>query len=508
MISWTVAATNILANLSGRGIGVLLSFVFVPIYLNALGTESYGLLGVQGIIGSVFGLFDLGVSATITRELAVRSANKELAAGIPDFVRSYEILYAGIACFIILGAYPTSILLSHSWLNPEYLPVGIVETAVVIMTVETAFRVLSGLYFGSLVGLQKQVLLNVVMTTCEIVRYVGTALVLVFISDSIVAFVVCQLAVSVTYTAIMFLQTWQSLPSGSCSSARFALETIRGTYKFALAMGGVSLSNILLTQIDKVVLSRLLSLENFGFYSIATKIPSAISGILMHPVLMAVNPRFSQLVFSEDKEKAVKFFHQSCQLITVGTVTCCAVAIFFSYDIMLLWTRNGEVAEHTGLLVRLVVASSLFFLFPAGPWILRYAYGRVTIATFWNVAASLALLPLFLLGNSLYGVVGAVAVMIPVYAVHCFALSSSTFSMFFRTEVRRWVIHDILLPVAGSGIGVAIIYWLSCRYVLPMMIWLGAALVAGLVLATLSSNLLRVVVIDRSRSYFRGQGWG
>jgi len=396
---------------------------------------------------------------------------------------------------IALLAFPVARFLAQGWLNPNNIPLSVVEAAIMLMIGDVALKLLSGVYFGALVGLQRHLLLNALMTGSDIIRYLGTTAVLLWGAKSVVAFAACQLATSVLYTAVICAATWRCLPNSSYSLAQASVATIRRTARFAVAMTGVSMSNMFLTQIDKIVLSKLLSLENFGFYSIATRIPIIISGLLMHPVLFAVNPRFSQLLFSGDRARAVQFFHRACQLISILTVSSCAVAVCFSHDIMLVWTQNLQVAENTSLLVKLLVCSSLFLFISAGPWILRYAHGKVSIATYWNVIAALLLMPMFVIANARYGVTGAVAVMIPVYGLHCVALTISTFKLFFGSELKTWLVADVLLPALASSAIVALIYFLSRSYLLPEVIWLIIALGAGLLASMLVARSVRVIFL-------------
>jgi O-antigen/teichoic acid export membrane protein len=61
---------NIFSNLAGGVWIAALTLVITPIQINLLGVEAFGLIGFIAILQIVMSVLDLGLSSTITRELA------------------------------------------------------------------------------------------------------------------------------------------------------------------------------------------------------------------------------------------------------------------------------------------------------------------------------------------------------------------------------------------------------------------------------------------------------
>ena len=61
---------NIAANFSGSIWQSLMSLAFVPLYIKFMGIESYGLIGIFATLQAMFVLLDMGLSATLNREMA------------------------------------------------------------------------------------------------------------------------------------------------------------------------------------------------------------------------------------------------------------------------------------------------------------------------------------------------------------------------------------------------------------------------------------------------------
>jgi len=92
--------SNIIANYAGSFWTALMSLIFVPLYVHFMGIESYGLVGVFASLLAIFGLLDMGLSATMTREMARLSALPDSAQHARDLTRTLEILYWGVAVCI------------------------------------------------------------------------------------------------------------------------------------------------------------------------------------------------------------------------------------------------------------------------------------------------------------------------------------------------------------------------------------------------------------------------
>ena len=61
---------NVTANLIGRIWSVVSVYVFIPAYLAFLGPEAFGLVGFYTTLVSVVAFADLGLTATLNREMA------------------------------------------------------------------------------------------------------------------------------------------------------------------------------------------------------------------------------------------------------------------------------------------------------------------------------------------------------------------------------------------------------------------------------------------------------
>ena len=66
---------NVIANYLGQGYIAAVGILIVPFYLEQLGTEGYGLVGIFTMLQAWLQLLDIGISTTLAREAAKSKIN-------------------------------------------------------------------------------------------------------------------------------------------------------------------------------------------------------------------------------------------------------------------------------------------------------------------------------------------------------------------------------------------------------------------------------------------------
>src|ERR1700691_5372337 len=83
---------NLSANLISKFLGAIISLACVPIYIHVLGVAGYGVIGIWITLDTLAKLLDLGLSPTMTRELAATERPAEGAQYVRDLVRTVEVV--------------------------------------------------------------------------------------------------------------------------------------------------------------------------------------------------------------------------------------------------------------------------------------------------------------------------------------------------------------------------------------------------------------------------------
>jgi O-antigen/teichoic acid export membrane protein len=397
---------NVIANFLGKVWPSLLGLILVPIYLHYLGIEAYGLVGFFVALQGLIGFLDMGLSTASVREVARERSLGESVVRLPDLLRTFEVVYWGVAALIGVGFLLSSDWLATEWIVSQSLPTDLIRLAAIIFGVTLALRWPVALYSGVLRGLEKQVLLNVVAAILATLRNVGAALMVVFVSRSILLFLLWQLGAALVEIIVMFLLAWRLLPRQSGRAPAFHFEILKRVGRFGVSLTIISILASIFKQFDRVAITRLLSLEAVGYYVAAYTIYELLS-YFVTPVVDAAFPRFSSLLSQGNTESLADMYHNTAQIVSFFVAPATAFVSLFSYDILLIWTRSPEVAQNAHQTLSILALAYGFNAMMHIPVMLQYAAGMTSIAMGVNVLGSLFLLPFMYLVIERFGIAGA-----------------------------------------------------------------------------------------------------
>jgi len=440
---------NIVANTVGRGWSLLLGVAILPLYVRFLGAESYGLVGLYATIAVVCSLFDAGISASLGRELARVSAEELPGKARAELMRTAETLYFGIGLGLGTAVSLAAPLIVTKWLNLETIDSQQATRAVRLMGLLLVFQWATGLYLGALSALQKQVESNVITSVATSIRAVGSVLVLWKISPTIVAFYWWQVAATAAYLLVSREAVWR-INSMQRPQASFRWSVAHRVRRFAAGITLLSFVSVASSQLDKIVLTRLVSLESFGYYSFAASIAGAVT-FFGQPVLTALYPAMIEAFTRRESVRLTSLFHRGAQLVSVTTFAPAAVLCAFSAVVLRLWARTPSTAVHASTLVSACLVGAALNSAAVMPYNLTLAAGRVRpamIAAAGGVIVSG--ITLIALGNRLGALAGAIATALAAF-VGLAVYAWTAVRELLPGETRSWLFTDIFVPLAVAG---------------------------------------------------------
>jgi len=486
---------NLIANFGGQALSVLLAVAFVPIYIRILGIEAYGLIGFFLSLQAFFTVLDMGLSATLNRELARYSHSGVDADQQRDLLRTLEWLYWPIGVLIAVGVTAMSQPIAAHWLKPVSLNVAQTSHAIMLMGFATALQWPTALYGGGFRGLERQVALNGISAGLAAARSVGAVGILLYVSPTLEAFLWWQVIVAAAQTLISRGILWRMLPDGK-RAPMFQSALIRELRGFTLGLTGVAALSFFLVQSDRIILSRLLPLNEFGYYTVATTVAAVLSSMI-GPFFNALYPRYSGLVSTGQHDELVQLYHFSNQLLAVTVASVAAVLAFFSFDILKLWTHDLLLATNSGpIFCLLVIGTGLHGLLHL-PYALQLAYGWTRLALYQNLVTVAVVVPSIWWLAQLYGGVGAASVWVALNLISILIGIPIMHRKLLPDEMTTWYLKDILPPVLAAGLsaGVARALLPSLPPGLAGIVLLAIVGIVTLVATTLSAPAGRSTVV-------------
>lgn len=451
----TILKKNIAANFAGNAWQALMALAFIPLYIKFMGVEAYGLIGIFTMLQGLFVLLDMGLGATLTRETARLSVLPEKKQEIRNLSRSLEVIYWGVAIFIGICIAVLAPFIARYWVKASQLSPQTIEQAIRLMGFAMALQWPASFYSGGLIGLQRQVLLNVINSLIGTLRGAGAVLILWLISPTIQAFFLWQMVISVVNTGFLAFSLWRALPQTDEKTV-FQRQLLAGVWRFAADMSIISILATIVTQLDKVILSKMLALEAFGYYTLAGVVGMSLYR-LIGPVTSAVYPRFTQLVSLSDSAGLKQLYHKSSQFMSVLILPVTAVIAMFSYEVIFLWTQNTVTAERCYLLVSVLIYGTALNGLMSLPYALQVAYGWTRLALLTTLAAVIVLVPTIVLLTGRYGALGGASAWLILNSGHILITIGLMHRRLLPTEKWKWYFNDVGIPlmvslaIAGTG---------------------------------------------------------
>ena len=505
----SIIKRNILANFTGDVWQVLMSLLFVPLYIKFMGIEAYGLIGIFVTLLAVFGLLDLGISATVTREIARLSVLPDKEQETRNLVRTLELIYWGVAILIGIIVISISHFVAYNWVKAGQLSSKTIEIALRIMGFSMALQWPVSFYTGGLLGLQKQVLLNVIHISMGTLRGVGAVLVLWLLSPTIQAFFLWQIIINVISTSLLAYFLWHYLPR-SVKKAFFQKQIFTKIWRFAAGITGISILATILTQLDKIILSKMLTLEMFGYYTLAGVVAMSIVRFI-RPVFSAVYPKLTQLVSLHDQNGVKQLYHKSCQIVSVSILPVTIVVALFSYEILLIWTQDSVTAEKTHLLVSILICGTALNGLGHIPYALQLAHGWLKLALYGNLIGIIILVPMIVYLTGQYGALGGASVWVILNIGYFLIATPLVHRRLLPHENWRWYCQDVGLPLVASltiaGLGRLFIGNQVSQFM--MIVYLIAVSFATLITTVIATQTTRTWLFNKisSSKWFNKVKW-
>jgi O-antigen/teichoic acid export membrane protein len=452
---------NILSNVLSRIWSIGIGLAMIPIYTSILGMEAYGLVGFYATLIGSLAILDLGLSATLSRELARSMALKTPSEKLQNLVYSLEGIYWCFAIILSVLIILFAPVIANHWVKAEKLNTEQITNSIMLMGGIIAFQWPQSIYNGGLMGLQQLVPLNIASTIWNTIKSIGVVFVLKFISAQIEIFFLWQILTTAFMTFTLRYLLWKKLPK-SDSKPTFSILEIKNIWKFAAGMTGISLATFCLSQIDKIVLSKILTLKEYGFYIISWAVGTSI--LLGTNILGAIIlPKITETVALGDNQLILSNYHRYNRLIASIVAPLGILLCFFSYDIIFLWTQNRETSLSIWLAVSILSAGSLFNSFMHLPYYLMLAYGNTKFTIYQNIVASILLTPLLFWWTDKWGITGATLVWLFVnlgYNIISLPLIYRN-SLVLKGELVKTYIYDIGIAFSISIIVIGFAKFIS-----------------------------------------------
>lgn len=452
---------NILGSYVSQIYMTLVNIVMVPMYVRYLGTEAYGLIGFFAMLQAWFQLLDMGLTPTMARETALYMGGASNASSLRRLLRTLEGLFVGLAVVGGVAMFLGSGGIAAHWLKGQQLPLDEIQRSIQLMSGIIALRWVCGLYRGAITGFERLVWLSAFNMFITTARFVLVIPVFRFLGATPIVFFGYQLFLAVVETLVLVVKAYSHLPRMNRSqSVRWEWRPLRAVLKFSMSVAFIGSVWVMVTQIDKLILSKLLPLSDYGFFTIAVLVASAIT-ILGAPIASALQPRMTKLHAEGDEIGLYRIYRQTTQLVGIVAAPAAILLILFPERILWMWTGNLILAQKAAPVVALYAAGNFLLVFGAFPYYLQFAKGNLKLHIIGNVLFLVFLIPSIIWATTWFGSIGAGVVWLTANALYLLLWVPYVHHRFAANLHLKWVYIDIFWVVMPALLaGLAASWWL------------------------------------------------
>ncbi|MFC5577213.1 lipopolysaccharide biosynthesis protein [Lysobacter niabensis] len=450
-------ARNMAAGMANSVVLVLINLIALPFYLRFLGMEAYGLIGFYATLQAVLQVLDLGLAPTVSREIA-HGAETGQQRRSASLLRTLGVVYVGVAVAIAAIVASIAPWIGAHWLQAKALPEATVAQAVALMGVNLACRWPISLYHGALVGAHRLARSAATSMTINILAAITTLSVLAWGVRSIQAFFVVQAGFGLLQAIVLRVLARRAVGE---RGAPYDFGDLKRVGHFSAWMGGVAIGGLLLTQVDKLVLSRTLDLATFGHYVLATLVVSGLQ-VLTTPLFSALFPKLSALLARGDIVSLEYLYDAGTRLFATALFAIAFLLVFQVGALLDIWLRNPALSADVAPLVAWMAIGMSLSGIMYFPYTLQLAAGKPRLAFFTTLVLLLVMLPLVILLAVRFGARGGAWAWAILGVLHVLLGTWLTGRKVMAFAGWPWLTRNVVVPFMATLLPALLGAWI-CR---------------------------------------------
>lgn len=440
---------NITFNFIGQFYTAFIGILILPLYLKSMGSEAYGLIGFFTLIQSWMQLLDLGISPTLGREVARLKGSPENTLKIRAIVRSLETVFFVIALAVTTSIFISRNWLSERWLNTSSLDHDLVSSCIGFMALMIGTRWIGSLHRSGINAYEQQVWINGLDIALATIRFPGSLLITTLSHGNILVFFAYQLAVVCCEQIFLSIKFYSLLPKTHRKVHLIDYTELKRIAPFASSIAYTAGIWVLITQIDKLLLSKTLPLEEYGYFSLIATVSGGIM-LLSGPISKAILPRMTALLAQGKETEMLALYRKSTRLVVCIIAPVTLILALFPKEIIYIWTGDTKAAEWTAPILPLFILGNGLLTIGAFQYYLQYSHGKLRSHVIYNTVSATISVPLIIYATLTHGPIGAAWVWL---AFRIISLAAWTPYIHFSLHPglhKKWILKDVTYPIIIS----------------------------------------------------------
>jgi O-antigen/teichoic acid export membrane protein len=341
--------------------------------------------------------------------------------------------------------------LAANWLQVSGLLLDDVVFSLKVMAVCVALRWLCGLHRGIVSGSEALVWLSGFSALTATARFVLVLPVMHWFGYTAPVFFSYQLGVAVLELALFHLKSARLLPvlTSNEPALGWSFTPVKAVLGFSLTVAGTATIWIVATQIDKLMLSSMLSLADYGVFMLIVSVASGVL-VLAGPVGAAVMPRLSILYAQSQQTELLRVYRENTQFVSAVAGAVTITMMLCAWPLLYAWTGDLSIADQSATTLMWYSFGNGILALAGFPYYLQYAAGRLKLHVIGHLMLLVTLLPAMYVVVQHYGMEGAAYVWAAVNLSYLLFWCAIVHRTFLAVGHLSWLSRDILQVIAPA----------------------------------------------------------
>jgi O-antigen/teichoic acid export membrane protein len=433
---------NASANFIGLGYTTAIGIFILPLYLKYLGAEAFGLVGIFMVMQAWMQILDMGMSPMLARQSAHTRGQDKNYLALKKLLRSLELIFFSLAIVVALSIAAGSAWIANTWLKVSSIDLTKVIYCLVLMGLVIGGRLPALLYRSGIQGFENQVWLNVANIILVTLKYVGALLLLHFVTQDIIYFFVFQLSISIVELVVLATMFYSFFPPTEKVGVGFFWDTVKPMLPFACGIAYTAGIWVLFTQLDKLILSNVLPLYEYGYFTLVAVVATGITQ-LSSPISKAILPRMTSLLSQNKEQEMLLIYRKSTQFMAVIILPLAGLIALFSTELLYVWTGDKVAAEWAGPILYWFALGNGILAINAFQFYLQFAHGKLKMHVIYNTILAIIQIPLIIFVAFEYGALGVGLVWFALRLISFVIWTPIVHSKFAPGIHWPWLLQDI-----------------------------------------------------------------
>lgn len=327
----------------------LLSIITIPLYIRLLGVSEWGMVAACASLQIISNFIDAGFSQIVPRWAAQESQNP---VRLHQHLILFRRIYIGLGLTMLFILQVSAGYLANSWFQVPAESANSLEFAIRVISFQFMFQFINNLNIGLWHGLQRQVLANVRTCGFGTLKHATALLALQTITPQAWVYALAFACVACLEVSINTISLRLPPSSALARTTNDKVELAPVLKEVSILSAGI-LVGLLVSQLDRIILSRTVEVGTFGIYSVVATLALAFLQ-LQAPLTRAYFPvlvksiKIDGQVASKDMRRLIGGTIISC---TLPALLACG----FAPQILEIWLRDPLVVSQGSLPLRLLL---------------------------------------------------------------------------------------------------------------------------------------------------------